>query len=448
LSPEGAAAQFQARSLDDPGLRVFLESNGIVGEWPRKTWDLRDLTLVAFYYHPDLALARAQLGTVQAGEKTAGERPNPSVSFTPGYDAQIPGAPSPWILPVTFDLPIETAGKRRYRVAEARDLSDSAYWKWVGTVWQTRSKVRDAWLALAVAERTQTLLAEEESAQSNVVRLLEGQVSAGAAAEFEVTQARVALDTTRLSREDAQRRQAQARAEMAMALGLPVAALTDARFADDALESLPEILTEPEVRQAALINRSDVRGALADFAASQSALQLAIAGQYPDLHLGPGYSWNSGSAGDNQWQLGATMTLPVLNQNRGAIAEAEAKRREEAAHFQAVQAQAAGEIDVALAGFAGARQSAHTADALLDSLNQRLSSVRAMQKSGDADPLTVAGAEVEFTSGALARLDALEKAQQALGQLEDAAQSPLTLSEAEIQGARASQSPALSTNDR
>ena len=43
------------------------------------------------------------------------------------------------------------------------------------------------------------------------------------------------------------------------------------------------------------------------------------------------------------------------------------------------------------------------------------------------DSLAVAGAEVEFNTGAQNRLDALVKAQQALGQLEDAIQSPLTL---------------------
>ena len=54
------------------------------------------------------------------------------------------------------------------------------------------------------------------------------------------------------------------------------------------------------------MNRADVRGALAEYAASQSALQLEIANQYPDLHLGPGYGWNTGNAGDNKWSLGVS----------------------------------------------------------------------------------------------------------------------------------------------
>ena len=84
------------------------------------------------------------------------------------------------------------------------------------------------------------------------------------------------------------------------------------------------------VRRLAALNRSDILGALADYAASQSALQLEIARQFPDMHIGPGYLLDQT---DNKWTLGATLTLPVLNQNQGAIAEAKARREEMAARF-------------------------------------------------------------------------------------------------------------------
>ena len=169
-----------------------------------------------------------------------------------------------------------------------------------------------------------------------------------------------------------------------------------------------------------------MRGALAEYAASQSALQLEIANQYPDLHLGPGYLEHE-QRRDNQWALGLTLTLPVLNHNQGPIAEAKAKRAEAAAHFLTVQTTAIGEIDSALAGYNAALQKSATAKALLDNLQKQLDSVRAQAQAGEAEPLAVANAEVEYATGAQNRLDALVKAQQALGQLEDAVQSPLTL---------------------
>ena len=268
------------------------------------------------------------------------------------------------------------------------------------------------------------LLARQESAQSNVVRLLEGQFAAGAISDFEVTQARIALETTQLARQEATGQRRQARVQLANALGLPLRALDSVRLSFAGLDQFPRELTRPEVRRQAILNRADVRGALAEYAASQSALQLEIARQYPDLHLGPGYELDQT---DNKWSLGVTLDLPILNQNQGPVAEAKAKRAEAAAHFLSVQTAAIGEIDGALAGYNAALQQRATATALWNDLQKRLNSVRAQAQAGEMDPLAVAGAEVEFNTGAQNRLDALVKAQQALGQLEDAVQSPLTL---------------------
>ena len=94
----------------------------------------------------------------------------------------------------------------------------------------------------------------------------------------------------------------------ASAIGVPVAAL-DSVSLDFDLPPVPAAghLTSAEARSATLRSRTDILGALAEYAASQSALQLEIAKQYPDLHLGPGYAWNAGSAGDNEWSLGLTL---------------------------------------------------------------------------------------------------------------------------------------------
>jgi len=60
LSPSQTADAFQSRSLTDSGLLGFLSSNGVPSEESIQVWDLRALTLVAFYCNPDLALVRAQ----------------------------------------------------------------------------------------------------------------------------------------------------------------------------------------------------------------------------------------------------------------------------------------------------------------------------------------------------------------------------------------------------
>ncbi|MGH8023095.1 MAG: TolC family protein [Limisphaerales bacterium] len=428
ISPEKTAGEFDARSLNNEGLEAFLASNHVIGPWPRQSWDMKTLTLAAFYYQPSFAEARAGWAAAQAAEITAGERPNPSVSLTPAYDSQVPGTPTPWIVPVTFDVPIETGGKRGKRMAEATQLAEAARWDFISAAWQTRSRVRAALLNLFAVRRNESLLTGQMLAQSNIVRLLEGQRSAGAISDYQVTEARVTLETTELARQDAIGQIGQARAALASALGVPVRALNGVKLSFGPLDRLPRDLTRADVRRQALYNRADVRSALASYAASQAALQLEIANQYPDIHLGPGYSYNAGNAGDNEWQLGVTVTLPILNHNQGGVAEAEAKRSQAAAHFLAVQAAAVAEIDGALAGYDATVKESATAKSLRDDLRRQLDTVKAQAALGEADALTLADAQLAYYTGQENRVQALVKAQQALGALEDAVQSPLTLS--------------------
>jgi len=136
-------------------LKKFLVENlgRNLENWPETNWNFEELTLVAFYFHPSLEVARAQWLVATAGIKTAGARPNPSVSVSPAYDSQIPGNYSPWLVPVTFDVPIETAGKRGKRLAEAEKISEAARWNFVSAAWAIRSGVRNGLLDFQIAGR-------------------------------------------------------------------------------------------------------------------------------------------------------------------------------------------------------------------------------------------------------------------------------------------------------
>jgi len=426
VSPEQTAAQLESRRLDDPGLKAYLEKNlgHPLADWPLRQWDLNSLTLAAFYFHPDLDAARAQWRLAEAGIKTAGARPNPSVTATPAYDSQIPGAPSPWIIPVSLDVPIETAGKRARRIAEAKDLSQSARWNLITTAWQVRSGVRASLLDFTVAGRRDALLEKQLAAQEQVVKLLQQRFDLGESSRPELTTAQIALNQARLDAGDAQTRLANARSQLAESLGVSGAALEKMDLAFDFSLRGPDDFTSAEARRVALLGRSDVRGALADYAAAQDDLRLQIAKQYPDLHLGPGYAWNSGSTGDNEWSLGLTLELPVFDRNQGPIGEAKARRDLAAAQFTALQAKVIGEIERAIAGYRVADTQLKTGETLLAAEQRQEQSIEAQQQAGAADQLDLFSARVEFNTAALAHLDGLAKFQMALGALEDALQRP------------------------
>lgn len=426
LSANEAAVAFESRTLSDAGLQAFMEAglHRKVTPWPPKVWDFEALTLAALYYHPDLDVARAQREIAEAGEITAAQRPNPTVSFVPTRVTNAASGVSPWIMGWSFTIPIETAGKRGYRIAQTGQLSEAARLKIALAAWQVRSRLRASLLNLSAAMQTEALRTQQLAHHEEYVRLLEHRLNVGAVSRPEFTQWHLLREQIRLALREAERQTTESRVQLANALGMPVAALAFVELSFEALERspAPETLSPAEIRQQALFNRPDILAALAEYEASQSALQLEIARQYPDVNLGPGYKWDQG---DHQWTLGLSMTIPILHQNQGPIAVAEAQRQAASVRFAALQARVVGEVDQTLAGAIAASQKLTTAEDWVKTQEKQRHSAEALFQAGETDRLALISAQLEYTNAAIARLDTLVRAQQALGLLEDAMQRPV-----------------------
>src|ERR1700680_4698505 len=167
------ASQFESRSLADDGLRSFEVKNlNPPAPWPPKTWNLQTLSLAGLYFNPALDLARARLARADAAIVTAGARPNP----TPGLS---PRLPSPPLLALDFSFPIETAGKRGYRVQSARNLDQAARFDLADSAWTVLSGVRLALLNYLLASRSLELFRPEEQVRADQVHILEQVFAAG-----------------------------------------------------------------------------------------------------------------------------------------------------------------------------------------------------------------------------------------------------------------------------
>ncbi|OIQ98146.1 cobalt-zinc-cadmium resistance protein CzcC precursor [mine drainage metagenome] len=428
IAPWDTATAFEARTLDSFGLRDFVRQNGKdVTTWPLTSWDASLLTLAAFYYHPDLDVARAQWGVAQAGVVSAGSIPNPGLSLSTNPASTISRAsalPFGWNL----DIPIETAGKRGYRIEQSKQLSESARFHLYGAAWQIRSRLKMALVELYSAQEGLMLLQEQEDVRNEMAKLLNRRLEIGEISLPEATQARIALAQNSLAILDVQKRYDTALAQLATAIGLPINSLREMKFSFDELTELPkpETLPSEETRRQALLSRSDLLSALADYEASQAALQLEVAKQYPDIHLGPGYVWDQG---ERKWSVGLSFSLPIFNRNAGPIAEANARREQAAASFVALQARSINEVDLAWTNYQSAANQLANADSLLKAQQQQQRSITAEFKVGESDRLTLAGSQLELVNAKLARLDALVKEMLSLGLLEDATQHPLTQKE-------------------
>jgi len=421
LEPAKNAQSLQERSLENPGLRKFvaLNANDAAGS---AAWNLETLTLAAFYFHPELDVARAKWAVAEAARTSAGERAGVGVGVTPGVNTTT-STPSSRFVAATVDLTLQLGGKRGYRIAQAQQLAEGARLNVESVAWQVRSRVRASLIELYGAREAERLLTEQQAIQQRNLGILEGQQREGAISAFELGQARLAAADSRLALRDAERREAEARVQLASAVGIPVAALESVQLSFDGFENLPADPGIDAARQHALMNRADVLGALAQYAASQSALRLAIAGQYPDLHLGPGYEYDQG---DNKWSLGLSISLPP-NGNRGAIAEASARRERAAAEFNALQSSVLEQIDLAAAGYRTALQKKADIDTMLADLTRQERVAQGMLEAGALSGSELAALRLQLSQSALARLQALVQAQQAVAALEDAVQSPLGL---------------------
>jgi outer membrane protein TolC len=424
ISPAHNAAQLEAHRLDDAGLKTFLERTVAheLNTWPPEVWDFKTLTVAAFYFHPSLAAARAQWSAAQAGIRTAGGRPNPTLNLTPGYDFSAASGLSPWFPFFSIDVPVETAGKRARRIAKAEHVSESSRLNIATVAWQVRSHVRGSLVDFGVADGRATLLESQIRVQEQIVKLLEQRLAVGAISLPELTMARIGLNKTRIDLGDARSKRAGARARLAESVGVGDNALADVRLSAQFEEDSADQLTSAEARRIALQGRSDIQSALAEYAAAEADLQLQIAKQYPDVHLSPGYQYDQG---DNKWSLGVTFELPVLNQNQGPIAEARARRVESATRFTELQARVIGEIDRAGAAYGAAREQTAATDALMAAAQQQERSAEAQLKAGAADPLDRLTIQLELGVAALAQLDGRTKLRQSIGALEDALQRPI-----------------------
>lgn len=413
------ASRLESRSLADPGLRSFEERalGHPVTPWPLKTWDLQTLSIAALYFNPALDVARARVSAADAAIVTAGARPNPNLSVAPGV-------PSPYLLSLDLNFPIETAGKRGYRIQSARKLSEAARLDLADSAWTTLIAVRLALLNYLVASRNAELLHSEAQIRAEQVSILERIFSVGEIPRNDIDTARIELSKTHVAIRTAEGQAAEARAILASAIGVPVTGLEGAEFTWPDLETPPaeDSLSSGDIKREAVLNRLDVRRSLAQYAAAESDLRLQIAKQYPDINLGPGYTFEERNS---FFTVGFSMSIPLFNKNQGPIAEAEARRKEAAASFMQTQAQVIARSERALAVYIAALKELADTQSLYQLQEKQVQMAEQSIRAGVANRLPLDGAQIQLSVLARARLDVLSRAQRALGDLEDAVQRPL-----------------------
>lgn len=425
IAPRQIAQRFEERTLASAELRAYLarQFGHEIDPWPLPRWNREMLTLAADYYSPALDVARAQWGTAKAGIDVAGAMPNPVLQLPFQYATPNPGPGAPWVVGPALDIPIETAHKRGYRIDQATHLSEAARLAIGNEAWKVRAQVRDALLSLYAARQHIAFLARKADAQQQIVAMVKKRRSVGEnsgpdvdAAVLAATQAQADLAAAHSAAQDA-------RAQLATAIGVPVTALEDIQFDDEAFVTAPPVPPAADAQSEAVFHRADLLASLAEYAAAESALELEVAKQYPDIHFGPGYTYDTGT---HKIAFGlAGITLPVFDQNQGGIAQAEAKRKEAAARTAAVQDTIFNDLGHALAHYQASLDAVQLSVTHLATARKQLDSQAASFTAGTTDRLALTQARADYQASEIAHLDAVVAVQQAAGTLEDSMQRPL-----------------------
>jgi len=327
-------------------------------------------------------------------------------------------------LTLDFAFPIETAGKRGHRIQVARSLDQAARFDLADSAWTIHSGVRAALLNYLLASRNLKLFRSEEKVREDQVNILEQIFSAGEIPRQSVDLGRIELSKTHLAISMAEGQARETKAALAAAVGLPVAALQSADFSWPNIDTPPsaEFLSPEEIQRDAVLNRLDLRRALEQYAAAEAGLELEIAKQYPDINIGPGYTYEETHS---FFTLLASTTVPLFNRNQGPIAEAEARRKEAAAAFLERQAQVIAKSERALAVYTAALKELAEAESLRKLQKTQLQIMQQTIRAGVDTRLSLDNVEIQSWVLARAQLDALLRAQRALGELQDSVQRPL-----------------------
>jgi outer membrane protein, heavy metal efflux system len=255
----------------------------------------------------------------------------------------------------------------------------------------------------------------------------------------DIARAQLLTDQLELNRAEQRAQQtnargADARARLAAAVGVPVAALQDLplRWSDWAEIDALEVATPDRWRSEALIGRPQIVHALREYDLAEVSLQSELAKRWPQLHITPAYAWGGEGVRQNtlydiatEAGVAVSFELPILNQHQGPIGEAVARRAAAGEHLKAVQAQIFEQIDRAELAWPAARQAWSDTRVTADIADRQSQAEQRALSAGASERASVIATQIAATEARLTVLQTAYTAEVAFGELEDAYRRPL-----------------------
>jgi len=397
LKPERSAEEFALRRLS------------AVREWNRA-----ELLALALKQNPELAVAQAEVNAALSREIIAAQGPNPDITLQSEYARH---DSHPWLYGVSFNWLLRSSERRRLGMEIARLDTGSARLQLMDHAWAVRRALAAALSDWESVHRRSGLLDRLATAQDRLIAIEEQRVALGEDAPSELLTSRQARIRIELEQAELHTLAGAAQAGTARALGLPPQALDGMSFTWPEWGEPPPVDEDRrrEAREQALLSRADLGVAIGDYAAAEAKLQLAVARQYPQFMLSPGYYWDHGIA---KFPFDVGFTLP--------IAEARAGRELAGQRMLALQADIYGEIAAAEREEHIARESSNAAERRVAAAHRQLQHAELALRLGATDLLEQLAAQIIATQAELEVLQMRAQLQAARNNLEDVLRTPLS----------------------
>lgn len=318
---------------------------------------LEEAIRIARERNPTLAAARNTVEVAEAERLGARLRPNPAVSLLsdnyPLFEPNRPNFFNNQQLTLRVDQELELAGRRRLRGEAAVVGVSVAEGAFLNQARRLELEVRRSYfavvLAKADADLAQASLAEIDNVISlNRARYEVGEISGGDVRRIQVERLKFVDDQFA-----AQLALRNARSGLLALLNAPdlglsfdvVETLDAAGTATPPPTDAPVALDPLSLRAEALAQRPDLRAAQAQVQRADTETLLQRALRTPNMTVGAGYQRNFGA---DAFVFGVTVPLPIFNKNQGAVARAEAERRQAANLAEAATADVLLEVQQAV----------------------------------------------------------------------------------------------------
>lgn len=428
IDVEQSTIKLAQKNLDNPDFKAFLIKRGMRMEAiPFQSWDVESLHATALFFHADLAVAKEKIALAEYSIQMAGQKPAIGVSGAIGRSDRANGDINPMSYTLQIDIPFETTSKRAIKIEEAEHLAEVARMDAAEIAWNLRHQIQLDWIAYQEQQRNLQLLQRELDSYNQLINMLQKRVTLGLGSNTELSQYQLMYQKSQIQLRNTSTKSEFLVAKLAADVGLSVAefkripiVITDTT--DNTDLNQPVSLSIEALQSEALINRVDIRRALARYAASESKLKLEVAKQIPDISLSPGYAYEFG---DRVWSLGFATLLNLLQQQPKFIREAEQLRAVEGAQFEAVQASAIAQINASWTQYGAAKVAHENAKEMLKANLAHVQKIKKQFNAGLVDRVALTQSQLSLH---LAEQDVSSTAfelKRQYAQLENVVQRPL-----------------------